>query len=154
MKKKTPKTTPTGKPKKRPPYNQSSAVRSALRRAFSRSPIVWEILKEGKRYFAKFNKNGARAKKDGVETHCQVCDTWTRTPIKVAVDHIEPVVPVDGSFDPKNPDWNMYIRRLWCDKTNLQRICDSCHDAKTQLERKQRKEHADKLKNEERNGKV
>jgi 5-methylcytosine-specific restriction endonuclease McrA len=138
MKKKTAKTTPTGKLKKKPPYNQTSAIRSALRRAFSRSPIVWEVLKEGRRYFAKFNKDGFRAKKDGVETHCQVCNTWVKAPIKVAVDHIQPVVPTDGSFDPQNPDWNMFVARLWCDKQNLQRICSTCHDAKTALERNAR----------------
>lgn len=145
MKKKVAKTTPTGKPKKKPAYNQSSAIRSALRRMFSRSPVVWEVLKEGRRYYAKFNKDGSRAKKDGVEIHCEVCSNWTRSPIKTSVDHVQPVVPVDGSFDPQDPDWNMYIDRLCCAKANLQRICDTCHDRKTALERVARKEAKDTL---------
>ena len=119
-------------PRKKPPYNQNSAVRSALRRAFSRSPVVWEVLKEGRRYFAKYTKDGTRAKKDGVEIHCQVCNQWVRAPIKVAVDHIEPVVPTDGSW---KDDWNLFIARLWCAKSNLQRICSPCHDIKTAAER-------------------
>lgn len=147
MKKKAPKLTPTGKVKKKPVYNQSSAIRSALRRMFSRSPIIWEVLKEGRRYVAKYNKDSSRAKKDAVETHCQVCNQWTRAPIKTSVDHVQPVVPLDGSFDPQNPDWNMYIRRLCCDKANLQRICDTCHDAKTASEREARNAKKKELKN-------
>ncbi len=134
------------KPKKKPTYNQNTAIRSALRRAFSRSPVVWEVLKEGRRYFAKFNKDGSRAKKDGVETHCQVCNTWVRAPIKVAVDHIQPVVPLDGSW---KDDWNLYISRLWCPKENLQRICQHCHDKKTAEERVARNERKKALKNAE-----
>jgi len=147
MKKKTAKTTPTGKPKKKPAYNQSSAIRSALRRMFSRSPVVWEVIKAGRRYFAKYNKDGSRAKKDGVETHCEVCKQWTKAPVKTSVDHVEPVVPLDGSFDPQNPNWNMYISRLCCDKVNLQRICDTCHDKKTASERDARNAKKKALKN-------
>ncbi len=124
--------------KKKPPYNQNSAIRSALRRAFSRSPIVYEVLREGRRYYAKFNKDGSRSKKDGVETHCQVCNVWHRAPVKVAVDHVEPVVPLDGSW---TDDWSIYVRRLWCSKSNLQRCCETCHQAKTNAERAVRKEN-------------
>jgi 5-methylcytosine-specific restriction endonuclease McrA len=129
----------SGKRKKKPTYNRTSVIRGALRRAFSRDPIVGDVLSEGRRFYQKFNKDGSRAKKDGVERHCQVCNQWVRAPIGVSVDHIDPVVPLNGSFDPKNPDWVMFMNRLWCDKSNLQRICDSCHDAKTKRERVERK---------------
>jgi len=141
---KKPRLKKDGTSRKKPPYNQNSAIRSALRRAFSRSPIVWEVLKEGRRYYVKYNKDGSRSKKDGVETHCQVCNTWTRAPIKVAIDHIDPVVPVEtdkGGMD----DLNVFVARLWCDRSNLQRCCSICHDKKTAEEREARKAYKLKL---------
>ena len=135
------------KPKKKPPYNQSSAIGSALRRAFSRSPIVREVLLDGRREVPKFKKDGKRSKKDSVQYQCEVCGKWVAS-TKVSVDHLNPVVPPDGSFDSKNPDWNMYINRLWCDRSNLQRICDDCHDIKTAAESEVRKQlrHSQKVK--------
>lgn len=142
--KKQPRLKKDGTPRKRPPYNQNSAIRSALRRAFSRSPVVWEVLKEGRRYYPKYNKDKTRSKKDGVETHCQVCDQWHRAPMKVAVDHIDPVVPVETLSEGMD-DLNVYVARLWCAKSNLQRICKDCHDKKTKAEREARKAYKAKL---------
>lgn len=135
------------KPKKKnkPKYNKNSAIRSALRRSFSRSPIVREVLMDGRRELPKYNKDGSLAKKPKVEYLCQVCNQWHPS-TKVAVDHIEPVIPLDDSWNSENPDWNMYVDRLWCDKTNLQRICESCHHTKTQLERVNRKNLKETLK--------
>jgi hypothetical protein len=116
--------------KKRPPYNQNSAIRGALRRAFSRSPAVREILEESRREVPKYKKDGTLAKKPAVQRQCQVCDEWVGS-TKLAVDHINPVISVTDGFQ----DWNEFIARLWCDKTNLQRICHTCHDAKTYAER-------------------
>ena len=94
---------------------------------------------EGRREVPKFNKDGSRSKKDSVQYQCQTCGEWVSS-TKVSIDHVNPVVPPDGSFDPKDPDWNMYIKRLWCDKSNLARICDSCHDRKTKAEGEVRKQ--------------
>jgi len=57
----------------------------------------------------------------------------------VAVDHIHPVVdPVKG-FE----SWDEFIKRLYCEKDNLQVLCKECHTEKSALERdirtKQRK---------------
>jgi 5-methylcytosine-specific restriction endonuclease McrA len=140
--KRAPKLTKTGKPKKRPKYNQSSAIRSALRRSFSRSPIVREIMQAHRRELPKYNKDGSLAAKPKVEYQCQVCAAWVSS-TKIAVDHILPVIPMANQekeqWDPQNPDWNMYVRRLWCDPSNLQTICSDCHDKKTAAERQQRK---------------
>lgn len=119
--------------KKKPPYNQESAVRGALRRAFSRSPLVREVLEESRQEFPRYKKDGGRHKKNWVKRQCQVCNQWVPGG-EIAVDHIDPVISVaDGK-----QDWNVFIDRLWCNtlgKANLQRICDPCHDAKTQAER-------------------
>lgn len=116
--------------KKRPPYNQNAMVRGAIRRTFSRSPVVREVLFAGRREVPKYNKDGGRAKKDAVQYQCEVCNTWVSS-TKVSVDHIEPVISVDTGF----VDWNEFVARLFCDKSNLQRICDDCHDKKTYKER-------------------
>jgi 5-methylcytosine-specific restriction endonuclease McrA len=121
------------KPKRKPPYNQNSAIRSALRRAFSRSPIVREVLAEGRKESPKHRKDGSLAKKPSVRYQCQVCGEWVSS-TKINVDHIDPVIPADSTFT----DWNTYIARLWCPKSNLQRICEDCHNEKTRAETKSR----------------
>lgn len=52
----------------------------------------------------------------------------------VAVDHIEPVVPVSG-FD----SWDNVIKRLFCDANKLQLLCRECHEIKCKEERDERK---------------
>ena len=122
------------KPKKKPKYNENSAIRSALRRAFSRSPIVREVLLEHRREVPKFKKDGSRCAKDAVQYQCQSCGAWVSS-TNAQVDHFIPVIEEDGTF----VDWNTYIKRLWCDKSNLKVICkDKCHAQKTQEERKKR----------------
>jgi 5-methylcytosine-specific restriction endonuclease McrA len=116
--------------KKKPKYNQEAAIRGALRRAFSRSPIVQEVMNESRREMPRYNKDGSRHKKNWVQRQCQVCDQWSSTS-KMAVDHKIPVVSIEFG----KQDWNEYIDRLWCAKDNLQRICDPCHDKKTNEER-------------------
>lgn len=119
--------------KKRPPYNQEAQIRGALRRAFSRSPLVREVLEESRQEFPRFKNDGTRHKRNWVKRQCQVCGNWVPAG-KISVDHIDPVISVtDGK-----QDWNTFVDRLWCNtsgKANLQRICDPCHDIKTQGER-------------------
>jgi hypothetical protein len=119
--------------KKKPKYNQESAIRGALRRAFSRSPLVREVLEESRQEFPRYKKDGTRHKKNWVKRQCQVCSNWESSS-KIAVDHIDPVISVEDG----KQDWNTFIDRLWCNtsgKANLQRICDTCHDLKTATER-------------------
>jgi len=122
--------------KKRPPYNQETAIRGALRRAFSRSPLVREVLEESRQEFPRYKNDGTRHKRNWVKRQCQVCDEWVSAS-KIAVDHIDPVISVDTG----KQDWNTFIDRLWCNtsgKANLQRICSTCHDLKTATERIER----------------
>lgn len=117
-------------PKKKPKYNQNSAIRSALRRTFSRSPIVREVLMDGRREVPKYCKDGTRAKKDSVQYQCQVCGEWVGSTC-IEVDHINSVIDNEKGFE----NWETFIERLFCSKENLQRICDDCHDKKTAAER-------------------
>jgi hypothetical protein len=85
---------------------------------------------ESRREVPRYLKDGSRAKKNWVQRQCEVCYTWVGS-TKIVVDHKEPVISVDDGFQ----DWNVFVARLWCDKSNLQRICHECHNAKTQSER-------------------
>jgi len=135
------------KPKKKPKYNENSAIRSAVRRAFSRSPLVQEVLRDIRTYRTRYNKDGSVAKKPHVDYECASCKRKFKG-TEVAVDHIDPVIEIDRGF----VDWNTFIERLWCKKENLQVVCSyklkdmknhgnipSCHHTKTQQERAARK---------------
>lgn len=125
--------TPSDKARKRlESYNPIMAARQALRRAFSRSPVVISIMMENRRKAPRYNKDGSRHKIDAVEHLCSVCHQWRRSTkgSKVVVDHIEPVVDPEVGF----VDFNTYFKRMWCDRSNLQKICGECHRKKTNEE--------------------
>jgi 5-methylcytosine-specific restriction endonuclease McrA len=136
------------KKKKKPKYNQNAAIRSAIRRAFSRSPVVQEVLQDARSERPRYKQDGALAKKPHVDYTCAVCGRkFKRT--EVAADHIDPVIEIEEGF----VDWNTFVERLgWERKDNLQVICNyklkykdkygdipSCHYTKTQQERAARK---------------
>jgi len=67
---------------------------------------------------------------------CEMCeDEFPRK--EIHVDHIDPIIPVDGSFT----DWNTYIDRLFCLPEELQGLCIGCHASKTQIENEIRKKY-------------
>lgn len=125
-------------PKKKAPYNQYSAIRGALRRCFSRSPIVREVLQKVRREVPKYRKDGSRALKDSVQYLCNVCHKYVGS-THISVDHIEPVIPESGFTN-----WEDFVNRLFCGQENLQTICDSCHDAKSKSENARRRLIKDK----------
>lgn len=56
----------------------------------------------------------------------------------LAIDHIDPII------NPKTgwTNWDDFLNRLFCDESNLQGICtETCHKAKTMLEREIRNKH-------------
>jgi hypothetical protein len=92
--------------------------------------MVREVMMKVRREVPKFNKDGSRSKKDAVQYRCGTCSQWVSS-TKVAVDHITPVIDVQVGF----VDWNQFVARLFCNASNLQVICDPCHNKKTQAER-------------------
>src|ERR1017187_4705619 len=112
------------------------AIRGANRRLFARSPSVFEKLNESRQEFPRYKNDGTLAKKPWVKRQCEVCLQWVGS-THIAIDHKDPVVPPEG-FPAHFGMWDrifLFLKRLWCDKSNLQRICDTCHDTKTQSER-------------------
>lgn len=130
------------KPKKsKPKYNANSAIRSAVRRAFSRSPVVREVMMKVRRERPWFKKDGSQASKPRVEYLCSACGEWYMGK-DVQVDHTIPVVDPEIGFT----DWNTFIDRLFCESNNLKLLCKICHNAKNNKEKAIAKERRIKQK--------
>lgn len=103
---------------------------SALRGAFRKYPPKYEVLEEafvGK----KVNELSGRVAK---HYRCNSCKG--HFPLsKVNVDHITPVVNPDTGFT----TFDSFIENLFCQKEQLQVLCEDCHDKKTREENTQRK---------------
>ena len=104
-------------------------ITSALRGAFRRYPPKYETLKEAS-VGKKVNKKTGR-----LAEHFTCASCKQEFPAKdVQVDHIEPCVdPQEGFLN-----WDVYIKRMFCAKNNLQVLCTKCHDVKSAGERKER----------------
>ena len=131
------------KPNKKPPYNANSAIRSAIRRTYSRSPMVKEVMNKVRRERPWYRKNGTVASKPRVEFLCARCQEWHMGK-NIEVDHSIPVIdPLVGFVD-----WNTFIERLFCNIENLSVLCDPCHTAKTNAEKSIAVERRKRLKAE------
>ena len=104
-------------------------VIAVLRSGTRRYPPKYETLKDayvGQRLNEKTNR-------EGKHYLCALCEG--EFPAKeVEVDHIEPVISSKGFTS-----WDDYIARLFCDKSNLQVVCKSCHKIKSYNEGQERK---------------
>jgi 5-methylcytosine-specific restriction endonuclease McrA len=130
--------------KKRPKYNAQSAIRSALRRTFSRSPMVREVMMKVRRERPWFKTDGSQAAKPRVEYLCSVCGEWYMGK-DIQVDHKDPVVDPAIGF----VNWDTFISRLFCDVNNLAVICKNDHKAKTDSEKAAAVERRKRLKESE-----
>lgn len=116
-----------------------SLIKGALRRAFARSALHQEVMNSIT--VEHSNPKNPRCKKWGF---CQVCkDVLPRW--RLVVDHIIPFVKTDTTFEEMSLD--EAVDRLWCDKSNLQSICPTCHKIKSSLEAKERKARRQLKKN-------
>lgn len=120
---------------------ERNLLKGAIRRVFSRSDLrraaIEEAIIEG-----YFDKTRLRVKKWG---KCAGCSYPTPKSYLV-VDHIEPIIPLDKSLEEMS--WDEVINRIWCNGSNLQALCESCHDVKTKEEnRKRRIRKKERLKN-------
>lgn len=99
---------------------------SGLRAASRRYPPKWETLNEAKRG-KKVNKATGRVAEHYM---CKACKQ--EFPAKeVQIDHKIPVIDPKVGF----VDWNTYIERMFCKKSNMQVMCKPCHKMKTDKEK-------------------
>jgi 5-methylcytosine-specific restriction endonuclease McrA len=96
-------------------------VRSAMRRAWLKWPPRFEALKLARRPSQTANK------KQKWEFQCAICKQWHMGK-SVAVDHITPWGRI----------WELSLAEAWSrllvGVSQLQVLCDGCHDHKTQSE--------------------
>lgn len=80
--------------------------------------------------YSPLRREALQKAKAEVGYKCQLCgDLYD----KLQVDHIEPIVPVTGWTN-----WDDYVSRTFCDISNLQAICKTCHESKCMTEKFQR----------------
>ena len=113
-------------------------IRSALRRA--RWPVKYKALQEA---FVENGINPETGRKCKLH-RCEGCSELFPAS-KVDIDHIDPVVPLDGKWGRKTRflgiNWNEYMERLFCELDGYQVLCkNGCHAAKTEQERAKRRE--------------
>lgn len=114
-------------------------IKGALRRVFSRSDLRREVLQESIVPGYK-DPNRPRVTK---WSKCSMCNAMTPT-YKIDVDHIIPVIPINKTQDQLTFD--ELVDNIWCVKSNLQALCENCHNAKSKLENSLRRAHKKSLK--------
>jgi hypothetical protein len=129
-------------------------IKGGVRRVFRQSIEMRFVLQNARVELPpKTLKDGSVGKKNQVRYKCAVCSNLFSQK-DIAVDHIDPVIPLHRSEEEMTIDEMAY--RIWCDTDNLQVICNtplkknngipSCHKIKTDEENFIRK----KLKEEKR----
>jgi 5-methylcytosine-specific restriction endonuclease McrA len=107
-------------------------LKGAIRRVFSRSDLRRQALQRTLIDFK--DPNRPRVTK---WSWCQECGLIEPT-YKMDVDHIVPVIPLDSSM--KDMSLDELVDRIWCSIEGLRVLCKSCHDDKTAIENKVRRE--------------
>ena len=117
-------------------YNLEYRIIAALRRVARFHPMLTQIKRLSALAPSVYLCNGCEypiATKEDV-THVPQDKMFFE---KVHVDHVEPVVPVEG-----RTTWDEYIRRLFpASIKDYQILCESCHYIKTQIENGERREY-------------
>jgi 5-methylcytosine-specific restriction endonuclease McrA len=116
--------------KEEPPYPNKQIIKGALRRVMSRSPVI-RTIKE------KAVHPTEKGKRGGKQYVCASCKA-TFAGNEVQVDHIKPVLRIQESVH--DLDYNMLVKRIFCNPRNLQVLCKECHKTKTKEENRKRKE--------------
>lgn len=106
-----------------------SFITSTLRGGMRRWPPKWKALNNAA-VGRKVNKKTGKLAQHYVCASCR--NEFTSKDVEV--DHIEPVVELTGFVS-----WDVYIDRLFCEESNLQVLCKSCHKVKTQEEKNESK---------------
>lgn len=103
-----------------------NSIKSALRRCFARSEL--HAMAEATNRVSHSDPAHPRCKKWSWCNACgEVVPTW-----RTAIDHIEPLVPLHKHYSEMTID--EVIKRLWCELSNLQTLCLTCHTRKSTIE--------------------
>ncbi len=107
-------------------------IKGAIRRVFGRSDLRRQIIQNN----IIPNRHDAKRKQVKFWVKCQDCGEF-EAKSNVQVDHVEPVVPINSSFE--NMTLDDLVNRMWCHESKLQLLCKPCHTVKTKSENKERR---------------
>lgn len=109
---------------------ERNLLKGAIRRVFSRSDLRKAVLEATVVMYSDATR--VRVKR---WSRCESCTKLVPTYL-IDVDHKIPIVLPDESLE--DLTWDQVINRVWCERENLQGICEECHDNKTREENKLR----------------
>jgi len=101
-----------------------SFIRSALRRAWTKYPVRYQVMDKAKTPYQGKDKRTKWMYK------CASCEGLFKS-TEVQVDHIKPAGTLKTYADLPS-----FVKTLFCEADNLQVLCKKCHDTKTKEERK------------------
>lgn len=109
-------------------------LREALRSVFTKFHLPRrEALADARRLQQRTKKDGEEAKQPAVFYKCADCQELYKA-TEVAVDHLEPVGATPEWPPETEGDWERWMLKVYCDATNLQCLCRTCHSRKTKGE--------------------
>lgn len=97
-----------------------SFIRSALRRAFIKWPVQYDVRREARRDYQGDNPRQKH------EYQCALCEGWFAAK-ETQVDHFPPC----GSLRPLDT----FVERLFCERKGLRLLCKPCHKQVTKEQR-------------------
>jgi 5-methylcytosine-specific restriction endonuclease McrA len=100
-----------------------SFIRSALRNKSRWWKPITQCRMNSRRAYKGTNK------RQKFEYQCNQCKGWFPEK-KINVDHIHPAGSLNCSAD-----LGPFVERLFCEQDNLQVLCETCHNIKTQKEK-------------------
>lgn len=103
-----------------------SFIRSALRRAWSKYPVRYQVLNKARRELKEKKGN------QKYEYQCNQCKSWFKQK-EIEVDHIQAC----GSLKTYD-DLPRFVSTLFCEEDNLQVVCKPCHRDITKKEREKK----------------
>lgn len=106
-------------------------IKAALRKAYGRSDLRRNVIEK---HIVKGYSDPNR-KKVKFWVKCTNCGEM-EAKSNIELDHHEPVVPLNRSFDEMSLD--EVVDRMWCKESNLHPLCPPCHDKKSASETKER----------------
>lgn len=104
-----------------------SAFWSFIRSALRQKSRFWKPILQAKLDARRPYKGPNKRQK--FEYQCASCAKWFQEK-KINVDHIRPAGSLNCAEDLPG-----FVERLFCEKDNLQVLCEKCHDFKTKNEK-------------------